>query len=203
MRVDDVKKIDWKQDPDLLAVERKMAALVERGKLSSTRLVELGHIVGDAEESLNHCRAAMLLNEPTNEPEKVIQQRIASSRLEISEIEGGLVTLTLAQKRLEPAVEAAAEEARLRVAASLLAPYRQTFSNLKALLTKAAEENRVLHEIHNLAVRQQLARELGGNKALKPLTMLLAWNFLTHPNGTDAGEFQYWKKYVDSIVGDD
>ncbi|MBC7837454.1 MAG: hypothetical protein H7Y39_02255 [Nitrospiraceae bacterium] len=203
MRFEDVKKIDWKQDPDLLAVERKMAGLAERETKERARLEALGHIVRDAEESLVQCRAAMLLNEPTKETEKAIQQRLNSARLEISEIEGGLVALKIAQNRLGPTVEAAAEEARLRVAASLLAPYRQTVSNLKALLTKAAEENRVLHEIHNLAVRQQLARELGGNKALKPLTMLLAWNFLTHPNGTDAGEFQYWKKYVDSIVGDD
>lgn len=203
MKLEDVRKIDWRQDSDLLAVERKMAALVERSNRSSARLAELAQIVRDAEESLNHCRAAMLLSEPTSEPETVIQQRIASSRLEISEIEGGLVALTLAQTRLEPVVKAAAEEARLRVATSLLAPYRQTVSNLKALLTKAAEANRVLHEIHNLASKQQLARELGGNKALKPLTLLLAWNFLTHPNGNDAGEFQYWTRYVDTVLGDD
>ncbi|MEO7863585.1 MAG: hypothetical protein ABIU05_24740 [Nitrospirales bacterium] len=203
MRVDDVKKIDWKQDPDLLAVERKMAGLAERETKERARLEALGHVIHDAEESVIQCRANMLLNEPTKETEKAIQQRLNAARLEISEIEGSLAALKIAKHRLEPTVEAAGGEARLRIAMSLLAPYRQSVANLKALLTKAAEENRVLHEIHNLAAKQRLASELGGNTTLKPLTLLLAWNFLTHPNGTDAGEFQYWKKYVDSIVGDD
>lgn len=203
MKIADVKKMDWKQDMDLLVVERKAASLSERVTMSVARLTELGKIIHDAEKALIQSRAATLLDDPPDEPEKVVLERISSARLEISEIDGNLAALRLAQAKLQPAIAAAEAEARMRLAASLVAPYLRTVANLKALLTQAVEANRVLHEIHNLAVRQGLAGEIGRNPAIRPLGNCLAWNRLTTQSGDEGGEFANWKTYCDQALGAD
>jgi phosphopantetheine adenylyltransferase len=203
MKVEDITKLDWKKDKSLMAVQAKLEALHDRETRASDRLAALEQIIHHSERLLVQTRADEMLGETSDESAEAIHDRVESARREMAELRASLEALKLAKSRLAPGVEAAAAEARLRVASSLLAPYQQAVSNLKGLLMKAAEENRVLHAIHDLAAKQRLSSELGGNKALKPLTLLLAWNFLTHPNGNDAGEYQYWQKYVDSILGED
>lgn len=199
MRIADLEKMDWKTDRELLALQRKMETLIERETAARSRLAELNQIVNEAEAALVECRAAALLSEASDEQEGVIRERLSSSRQEIADLQGSLEALKLARARLEPVVEAAASEARLRLAQMLLGPYREIAESLREMLEKAAELNRMLHFIHRMTVKQNLRSEIYGNPVLKPLSLLAAWNLLTNQNGQLSGEFQYWVQYLDKI----
>lgn len=202
MRIADVAKLDWKQDKDLLAVERKMDGMIQRESQCLSRLAWLEKSIRESEESLIQARVATLLEESSGEQQEVIQQRLSSCRGEIEELQADLEAIRLAKKKLEPAVASAQFEAKLRLAQILMAPYRETAESLRGVLEKAAELNRILHQVHTLTVKQKLTDVIHGNKAMKPLSMLAAWNLLTVPDGRISSEFQYWRDYLDKIFAE-
>ncbi|MBX9658572.1 MAG: hypothetical protein K2X00_08385 [Nitrospiraceae bacterium] len=202
MRIEDVSKLDWTTDGNLRALEGKKAALIERETQGRARLAELEKIVREGETSLVQVRAAILLDEEADEAEDDVQQRVSLCQQEMQAIRADLQATQLARTKLEPTIEAAASEARLRVAQLLLQPCRETAESLRALLNKAIELNNVLHAIHRHVVRDGIAQELYATPELKPLTMLCAWNELSQPNGNVGGGLQYWTTYLDKIFGE-
>ena len=202
MKVDDITKLDWKKDKTLMAVQQKLAGFAERETQDRSRLAELEQIVQDSGRSIVQARAAEMLGEKTDESADVIQSRLESARREIVDLQANLEALSLARTRLEPAVKAAASEAKERVAAMLMPMYRDTTEALRAQLEKAAELNKLLHIVHSHTLKQDLRQEVNGNPVLKPLGSLAAWNLLTIPNGNHSQEFEYWCRYTDKIFGD-
>ncbi len=200
MRIEDVNKLDWKLDRNVRALEGRKASLVEREAQGRARLAELEKIVREGEASLVQVRAAILLDEEVDEPEAEVQQRVSSCQQEQRAIRADLEATQLARTKLEPTIEAAASEARLRVAQQLLQPYRETAESLRAILDKAVELNDVLHAVHRHVAKDGITRELYGIPEFKPLTMLCAWNELSLPNGNVGGGLQYWRTYCDTIL---
>lgn len=201
MKIDDITRLDWKKDKNLIAVQQKLAGLAEHETRDRARLAELDQIVSDAERSLVHARAAALLSETSDEPVEEIQERLESARREIVSLHANLEALKLARTRLEPAVKAAMSEAKLHIATMLAPFYEQTAEALRAQLEKAAELNQLLHTVHAHTLKQDLRQEINGNPMLKPLGSLAAWNFLSLPNGQHSQEFEYWSRYTDKIFG--
>jgi hypothetical protein len=199
MRIDDVTKLDWKKDKNLLAVQQKLAGLVEREAQDRARLADLEHIVREAERSIVDARAAALLSEKSDESAEVIQERMESARREMVDLRANLDALKLARVRLEPSVTGAMSEAKLRVAAMLVPMYQETTEALRVQLEKAAELNNILHAVHSHTLKQDLRQEIHGNPVLKPLASLAAWNFLSLPNGEFSQEHEYWRRYTDKI----
>lgn len=199
MKIDDLKKMDWGQDKNLLALERKLAGLSDLESRASIRLAELQEIIRAAEDSLVQARVARMLNETSDEQEAVLHERLSASRREIADLQADIEATKLAKKRLEPSLAAAASEARLRMAQMLLAPYKETTESLQALLRKAVELNQLLHAIHTYTVKHNLGGEIVGNEVLKPLTMLAAWNHLSQISGQPSGDYAYWDSYVSAI----
>ena len=120
MKVDDITKLDWKKDKTLMAVQQKLAGFAERETHDRSRLAELEQIVQDSGRSIVQARAAEMLGEKTDESADDIQERVDSARREIVDLQANLEALSLARTRLEPAVKAAASEAKERVAAMLM-----------------------------------------------------------------------------------
>lgn len=199
MRIDDVNKLDWKADRNVRALEGRKASLIERETQGRARLAELEKTVREGEASLVQVRAAILLDEEPEEAEEAVQQRVSSCQQEMRTILADMQATQLARTKLEPTIEAAASEARLRIAQQLLQPYRETAESLRAILDKAVELNDVLHAVHRHMVKGGITQELYAIPEFKPLTMLCAWNELSQPNGTVGGGLQYWRTYCDTI----
>lgn len=199
MKVEDISKLDWRSDRNVRALEGKKASLIEREAQGRARLAELEEIVRKGEASLVQVRAAILLDQEADETAEAVQQRVSSCQQEMREIQADLQATQLARTKLEPTIEAAGSEARLRLAQLLQQPYRETAESLRAVIEKAVELNKVLHAIHALTVKQNLRSEISASPDLKPLSLLAAWNLLSAPNGSLSGELQYWNGYIDKI----
>lgn len=199
MKIDEIMKLDWKRDKDLLAAQQKLTGLIEREAQDRTRLTELDQTIHDAERSLVQARAAEWLSETSDESTEVIQKRLTSARRETTDLQSDIEALKLARTRLEPAVAATASEAKVRVASMLVPVYQDTAEALRTQLEKAAELNKILHLVHAHTLKQDLRQEIHGNPVLKPLGNLAAWNLLTIPNGNHSQEFEYWCRYTDKI----
>ena len=199
MKVDDIKELDWRKDKHLLVVEQKLQALIDREKKESLRMEELERIVHDGEPSLIQARAAEMLGEPYDESAEDIQSRLESARREATDLRSNIEALKLAQTRLEPAVKAAQSEAKLRVASTLAPVLRKTTDALREQLEKAAELNQTLHAIHRQSLRCDLGRETHGSPELKPLAFLLAWNYISLPNGQPSPELARWHSQLNKL----
>lgn len=199
MKIDDIMKLDWKRDKDLLAVQQKLTGLTDRETQDRTRLTELDQIIQDAERSLVQAMAAELLNETADEPAEEIQERLNAARREIVDLHTNSQALKLAQQRLEPALEAAKSEARLRVASTLAPLYQKTTEALRELLAKAAEVNQLLHVIHTQALKCELRRETHAHPGLKPLGFPMALNVLGLAGGKPSPELKLWHDHVDRL----
>lgn len=202
MKVDDLQKMDWKQDRNLLAIERKLAGLSNLEIQARGRLAELQEIIRTAEASLVQARVARMLDETSDEQEAAIHERLSASRREMVDLQADIEATELAKKQLEPSLAAAASEAKLRVAYMLLPAYKETTEALQALLQKAVELNQLLHAIHEFMVKGNINGAVVGVKVLKPITMLTAWNELSIRGGQPGGQYAYWDRYVTEIFKD-
>lgn len=180
-------------------MQQKLEGFADRETHDRSRLAELEQIVKDSGRSIVQARAAALLSEKSDEFAEVIQSRLESARREIDDLHANLEALSLARTRLEPAVEAAKSEAKVRVAGMRVPLYQDTAEALRAQLEKAAELNKILHIVHSHTLKQDLRKEIHENPVLKPLGSLAAWNLLTIPNGNHSQEFEYWRRYTDKI----
>ena len=202
MKIDEITKLDWKKDKNLIAVQQKLAGLAERETKEHARLEELEQIIHRSERLLVQTRADEMLGETSDESAETIQSRVESARRETTDLQTSLQALKLARTRLEPVVATAVSEAKERVAAMLMPVYQDTAEALRTQLEKAAELNKILHIVHSHTLKQDLRQEIHGNPVLKPLGNLAAWNLLTIPNGNHSQEFEYWCRYTDKIFGD-
>ena len=202
MRVEDLNKLDWRQDKGLLAIERKLAGLSDLESQARARLAELDQTIRTAEASLVQARVARMLDEASGEQESVIHERLSASRREIADLQADLEATKIAKKRMEPSLAAAASEAKLRVAHMLLGPYKETAESLQALLRKAVELNQLLCAVHEFTVKHNLGGEIVGNKVLKPLSMQAGWSRLSQIDGQPSGDYAYWDSYVKAIFSD-
>ncbi len=198
----DVAKLNWKTDPDFQAAERKLLRLEERETQHRNRLAELEALVRDAEASLVQSRVAVLMEESPSQAARAIQKQLAQHQREIVEIREELDAVELAKRKLLRAIEAAAAEAKLRLAEQLLHPYCEMAKSLRARLDEAVEINQQLGSIHALVVKQGLTSEIFGNTALKALSMPAAWTMLAIENGARNPAFQYWVNQFDSTFAD-
>lgn len=199
MKISDLNRLDWRQDKDLLTIERKVSGLSDLESQSRTRLEELQRVVCDAEDGLVQARVARMLNETSDEKEEAIHARLSAARREIADLQADIEATKLAKERLEPLVAVAASEARLRVACQLLQPYKETAESLRAVLSKAVELNQLARAIHDHVVSYNLSGEIVGNESLRPLTQLVAWGALSDASGRPGGQYEYWRDNVDKI----
>lgn len=199
MKISDLNKLDWRQDKDLLTIERKLSGLSDLESQSRTRLDELQRVVRDAEDGLVQARVARMLNETSGENEEAIHARLSAARREIADLQADIEATKLAKERLQPLVAVAASEARLRVACQLLQPYKETAESLRAVLRKAVELNQLARAIHDHVVQHNLGGEIVGNKSLQPLTQLVAWGALSDAGGRLGGQYEYWCENTDKI----
>ena len=181
MKVDDITKLDWKKDKTLMAVQQKLAGFAERETQDRSRLADSSRSSKTQGGSIVQARAAEMLGEKTDESADEIQERLESARREIVDLQANLEALSLARTRLEPAVKAAASEAKERVAAMLMPMYRDTTEALRAQLEKAAELNKLLHVVHSHTLKQDLRQEVNGNPVLKPLGLIGGMESLDDP----------------------
>lgn len=199
MKVDDVRKIDWRQDAALLAVQEKMAGFVARETKERARLEELDQILRDGDQSLVQAHAAEMLGETSDESVEMIQQRLESARRESADLHATLKALSLAKTRLEPAVKAAQSAAKLQVGIVLAPVYRKATEALRELLARAAEVNQLLHAVHDQSIKCDLRREAHAHPGLKPVCFPMALNILGVPGGKPSPELELWHDHVDKI----
>lgn len=202
MKVVDSEKLNWKNDPDFIASERKLSRLEEREKQHRERLAELVVIVRDSEASLVQSRVATLMEESPSQAAGTIQQHLQTHQKEMAEIRQELDLIDLAKRKLQRVIEAAAAEAKLRLADQLLHPYCETAKALRARLDEAVEINKQLVAMHALVVKQGLTSQIYGNPAFKALAMPAAWPMLTIEKGERNPAFQYWLDQFESMFAD-
>ena len=202
MKVVDLEKLNWRNDRDFVAVEGKLSRLEERERQRRNRLAELEVIVRDSEASLVRARVEALMEESTSQAVGTIQQDLQAYQKEIAEIREELDAVELAKRKLQRDSEAAAAEAKLRVAESLLQPYIDTARTLRARLDEAVEINEQLRTIHAFIVKQGITSEIHGNAALKPLVMQAEWRMLSTEKGERNPVFQYWLTQYESTFAD-
>ena len=76
MKIDDITRLDWKKDKNLIAVQQKLAGFAERETQDRSRLAELELIVRESGRSIVQARAAALFSEKSDESAEVIQSRL-------------------------------------------------------------------------------------------------------------------------------
>lgn len=199
MKIDDLNKLDWREDTNLRAIERKLSGLSDLESQARKRSAELQQAIQAAEASLVQARVARMLDETSGESEETIHAQLSAARQELDEVQADLEATKLVKTRLAPSVAAAASEARLRVACQLLNPYREATEAMQALLKKAIALNQFVHAVHAYTVQHGLGGEIAGNKTLKPLTQLAAWNALSDVSGRPSGGYTYWDQVTSEM----
>lgn len=201
MRIEDVEKLDWRQDSDYRAAERKMQRLAERETHARTRLAELETLVRESEKSLVQTRVAALLEESNDGLHGKIQQQLNAHRVEIAEMREELDAIKLAKEKFGPAVQEAAVQAKLRLGKTVLGPYTETAQGLRELLDRAIELNMLLDAIHARLMKEGVIRELYGRPELKSLTLPASFEILGVVNGSRHSSLQHWLSRHDNSFG--
>lgn len=201
MKVEDVKRISWKQSRGMVAVQERLAALEAREMKERARVEALSQILRDGDHLLLQARAAEMLGEASDETVDMTQRRLESAQRELAELQSTLEALQLAKTKLEPVMKAAMSEARLEVGVVLAPVYQKATEELRSLLTKAAAVNQLLVAVHDQAMKCDLRREAAGRTELRPLGFPMALNFLSLPNGQPSPELALWHGHIDKFYG--
>lgn len=200
MKVVDIEKLDWRQDPDYVAAERKMERLVDRESQDRARLAELEIQERDLERSLPQARAAALLDGSSDVRVRELLEELRACRVEVTELREELGALRLAKEQHGPTVEDAASQAKIRLAEKLIGPYIKAAQTLREQLDQAAETNRLLDTIYRKVMKENLSREIHGSPEMKPLGLSLGWDILSVVNGARHNAFEYWIARHDNVL---
>ena len=198
MQVDDVKRINWKESPAMVAVQARLAGLEARETKERARVEALSQILRDGDHLLLQARASELLGEASDESVDMTQRRLESAQRELADLQSTLEALQLAKTKLEPVMQAAMSEAKLEVGVKLAPVYKKATEELRELLTKAAEVNQLLHAIHDQSLKCDLRREAHTLLDLKPLGFPMALNVLGVP-GNLSPELALWQGHVEKF----
>ena len=175
MKVEDVRKINWKQSPGMVAVQERLAKLEERATRACARVEELSQMVREGDQLLLQARAAEMLGESPLESVEMIQRRLKSARHETADLHATLGAVDLAKAKLAPAVRDAQSAAKLEVGVVLAPVYQKATEELRELLAKAA--------------------------AVWALGFPVALNFLGLPGGKPSEDLARWHDHIDKVYG--
>lgn len=189
MRVEDLEKMNWREDSDYLDAERKLHRLREREAQARARLTELERTVKESQEALVQLRVSLLLEEGSDEQGGKIQQQLKAQQEEITEVRLQIDATKLAEQKLATAVQDAASQAKSRLVEKLRGPYLDTAQELLELIDAAVELNSLLDAIHLKVTRDNLTRD-------KPLAMAASWDILRPIKG---GALEYWRTRHDAV----
>ena len=200
MKVVDIEKLDWRQDPDYVAAEQKMERLVDRETQDRARLAELEIRERDLERSLPEARAAELLDDSSSEKVRELLRELRACQVESAELRDGLVALELAKEKHGRTVEDAAAQARMRLAETCLGPYIKAAQTLRQQLDQAVETNRLLDAIYRKVTKEGLNRQIYGSPQMKPLGLYLGLDLLSVVNGARHIGFNEWITRHDNVL---
>ncbi len=201
MQVEDVKRLNWKQSPGMVAVQARLAALEARETKERDRVEALSQVLRDGDHLLLQAKASEMLGESSLESVEMIQRRLESAQREITDLQSTLEALQLAKTKLEPVMKAAMSEARLEVGVKLAPVYRKATEELRELLTKAAAVNQLLVAVHDQAMKCDLRRESQARPDLKALGFPMSLNFLSLHNGQPSEDLKRWHDHIDTLYG--
>jgi len=201
MNIEKLEGLDWKNDENLLGVQKKIAGLTDRERLALQRRETLVQVILAGDEALVAGRVSVMLGEEAAESEADIEARIAPCKRDVIAIDADIQAIKLAQDRLVVAQKDAAHEAKLRVAAMILPPYREIAEELRASLTDSLELCRKLHRIHHLACKQDFRRDIiGTDLAIALNSRPLGWIGLALPDGTVNPDLKFWFAQVEKAL---